>query len=237
MWKKMMMRILFRSVLFLSILFRAQVIFLEAQEVPASRSIDESLWQELKAEHPYDIAPPEPEGAFDRLWKRFTSWLWSLWSSETTGDVIEFLLYVLALIVFIYVAIKLAKVEVSTVFKPAQKNASLEVSEEKLDEIDFEAAIAQAKSDQNWRFLIRLLYLQALKVLWEREVVSVKKGKTNQEYLYELSNRPGAKPFEKLCRLFDYTWYGHFEANEVHAEHAEQYATELTRLKGGQDAD
>lgn len=220
-----------RKLFFILFFITASLPFVDGQEVPAYRQFDEEKIKELRTSFPYEVAEPAPEGAFQRFWQRMVSWFWSIFGNENTGSALRILFRLLLLAAFVFFIIKLTGTEISSIFKPSKPAVHLEVGEEQLGEIDFDAAIAQARQSQDWRLTVRLIYLKSLKFLWEREIISVKKGKTNREYLYELSGKDLASDFERLSFLFDYTWYGHFDATEVHAQKAEDYCSKIT--KGG----
>ena len=62
----------------------------------------------------------------------------------------------------------------------------------------------------------------------DRELILIKKGKTNHDYLYELQGAFKSN-FSELSIIFDYTWYGHFEANKELVTKAKEYLAEIQR--------
>ncbi|MFY0594194.1 DUF4129 domain-containing protein [Roseivirga sp.] len=184
------------------------------------------------AKFQYQVAKPEPPNAFELFIERAQAWFMRMLTSGTTGTIIE-ILWKLALVVgFIFFIIKIFGVEITTVFKPNKvKNLDYEVSEEQLGLINFEEEIASAIEQKQWRFAIRLTYLNALKLMADSGLLKVKKGKTNRDYLYELSGNPAEADFEKLSFIFDYTWYGHFEANDNIAAQAQEHFSNIVGTK------
>ena len=163
----------------------------------------------------YELPTPETEGPFQRFWRGVQEWFANLIGSGTTAAVFDIFIRVLIVVIFIYFIIKIFGIEVTTVFKPSKaQKLPYQVSEEQLHSIDFETEIADAIKEKQWRFVVRLSYLHALKLLADAEWLTVKKGKTNRDYLYELSGKDVEQDFERLSFIFDYTWYGHFEAND-----------------------
>ena len=55
---------------------------------------------------------------------------------------------------------------------------------------------------------IRLLYLQTLKKLSERQLINWQINKTNTVYSLELGQSGYASLFRNLTRDFEYSWYG-----------------------------
>lgn len=80
--------------------------------------------------------------------------------------------------------------------------------------IHYEKEIRQAEQNQDYRMVIRLLYLQTLKLLAENNLIKYRLEKTNSEYLWQLKDSPYYPDFFRLTREFDYTWYGHFAVSE-----------------------
>ena len=132
----------------------------------------------------YELPTPETEGPFQRFWRGVQEWFANLIGSGTTAAVFDIFIRVLIVVIFIYFIIKIFGIEVTTVFKPSKaQKLPYQVSEEQLHSIDFETEIADAIKEKQWRFVVRLSYLHALKLLADAEWLTVKKGKTNRDYL------------------------------------------------------
>ncbi|GEM_PF-585590 len=176
----------------------------------------------------YELPTPETEGPFQRFWRGVQEWFANLIGSGTTAAVFDIFIRVLIVVIFIYLIIKIFGIEVTTVFKPSKaQKLPYQVSEEQLHSIDFETEIADAIKEKQWRFVVRLSYLHALKLLADAEWLTVKKGKTNRDYLYELSGKDVEQDFERLSFIFDYTWYGHFEANDGIVAEAQEHLSKI----------
>ncbi|MEQ9263091.1 MAG: DUF4129 domain-containing protein [Owenweeksia sp.] len=190
---------------------------LSAQQA-AYRRFSEDKIDELRKSGDYDYQRPVYEG--ESLWERFISiireWLSELFGSGPTSSQIEVTFYLIALAILIWVIVKLLGIEVQGAFrKPLPKPAiAYQVNEENLDQIDFKEEISQALNARQWRVVIRLQYLFALKMLAGKGLITVVSGKTNHDYLYELEEESISQPFSRLSTLFEYTWYGEFEVTE-----------------------
>lgn len=200
-------------------------IFFEAFDLAAQQGFDSSQLERLRSDPKlqYDIEPQVADGSLERLWQRFLSFIDSLLGG-TVGNILFRLLLAAAVVYFL---IRLVGVELTAVFKPEKSTRHYPISEENLETADLEEELEKAKQLKDWRLVVRLIYLKALKLMWESEMVSLRKGKTNREYLYELEGKAIASPFESLSFLFDYTWYGHFEATETMSRKAENYFEEM----------
>ena len=90
------------------------------------------------------------------------------------------------------------------------------VIEENIHEMDFEALIAEASDQHQYRRAIRLTYLYALKKLSDSRLISWEAGKTNHDYISELNDDSIKPGFGILSYYFKYAWYGEFEVGEHH---------------------
>lgn len=75
---------------------------------------------------------------------------------------------------------------------------------------DYSKLIEQAVRQQNYRLAVRYHYLQTLQKLAAKGAITFASDKTNQEYLYELSDKKYKKEFASLTLNYDYAWYGEF---------------------------
>ena len=93
-----------------------------------------------------------------------------------------------------------------------------EQKEEELSEnifdINFDKEIQKAIDVRNYRMAVRLMYLQTLKQLSLRNLIAYTPGKTNSDYLFQLSGTSYYKNFFRVTRDFDYVWYGHFSLSD-----------------------
>lgn len=121
----------------------------------------------------------------------------------------DWLLYILAASAIIAIIVSFMKTGFFGVM--AGKNAHiLSYTEEKenIHEIDFPSLIAHALENNEYRYAVRLQYLQLLKNLTLKGIIIWKPEKTNREYLRELYNKPVYNSFLRINRIFEYVWYG-----------------------------
>ncbi len=183
------------------------------------RECDQKIVKRLRADDDLDYR--QPPTVAESLWDRFIQWL-----SELLGAVIQgametdwgkVLLYTLGLIVLIVVIMMVLKVDAFRVFiSSSDQGASASAGlHENIHEMDFEELLREAVARNDYRTAIRLLFLFALKILSDRHLVEWKPGKTNQDYLGELSVVELKKGFNELSFYFEYAWYGEFPVNET----------------------
>lgn len=80
---------------------------------------------------------------------------------------------------------------------------------EELKEIgEYDLLISEAEKNNRWNEASRFLFLQTLKNLADRGLVTFSIEKTNRDYVSEMSSHAYHDEFEKLTHAFEYTWYG-----------------------------
>ena len=97
--------------------------------------------------------------------------------------------------------------------KPVEEATEEEATED-IFEMNFEKEIQKAIHAGNYRTAVRLLYLRALRDLANHNLITYTHEKTNSDYLLQLAGTSYYKPFFRLTRSFDYSWYGQFEISQ-----------------------
>ncbi|HVE61934.1 MAG TPA: hypothetical protein VNA26_08945 [Chitinophagaceae bacterium] len=94
------------------------------------------------------------------------------------------------------------------------KSKNEDVTSENIFSINYDEEMHKAISTANYRSAIRLMYLQLLKNLSERQIIHYKQEKTNNDYVMQLYNTRYYKTFFQLTRNFEYAWYGQFQIKQ-----------------------
>jgi hypothetical protein len=134
-----------------------------------------------------------------------------------TGTVLgRIILYVLCAALIIFFIIRFLNVDIKEAFyRTTQTKAKkLSADDENIHEISFEERINEAYAKKDFRECVRLTFLYTLKKLADRQVISWKPGKTNDEYSRELNQHVARQSWQELRLYFDYAWYGHFDIDE-----------------------
>jgi hypothetical protein len=146
-------------------------------------------------------------------WDRFWQWFWNKYNEmigteagKTTVQIIYWLLGVAAVTFFVLKVIKMNRMNL---FKSSsQSNTPYTIQDENIYTISFDEAIQQALQSGNYRLAIRLLYLQNLKMLADKNLIIWQPNKTDTDYLREI-DKPGLKQsFKNITDIFEYAWYG-----------------------------
>ncbi|SHM96669.1 DUF4129 domain-containing protein [Chitinophaga sp. CF418] len=90
---------------------------------------------------------------------------------------------------------------------------TVKLTEEELDVETYHQQIEQAISSGTFRVAVRLLYLQTLRVLVDKGILTYSREKTNAAYLRSLVSTPWYKTFATLTLDYEYIWYGEMPVN------------------------
>ncbi len=95
--------------------------------------------------------------------------------------------------------------------KKKQEILTNDVAEIDIIETDLKSILQEAIQNGEYRQATRLLYLQTLKELNERNIILYAHEKTNWEYVRNLQNTTYGTDFRNLTTYYEYIWYGNFE--------------------------
>lgn len=166
---------------------------LSAEDVAALKN-SEDYWY-ANTEPPKKEEPRQTETVFNQDWLQ--SLLWIIILCSFIGIVIWYL----------------ASSNVALFRKESKKIQSEEEASEIPDDIfsiAYEREIARAVAAGNFRLAVRLWYLQTLKELSGRSLITYRPEKPDGDYLASLYGSRYYRDFFRLTRAFEYTWYGQF---------------------------
>lgn len=183
------------------------------------RSIDRETLESITSESvfEYNEVPRNP----DTLWSRIQRWLFQtisyLMDNRWTSVVIKFIFFAVFGIVLIAVINQILGGNLGTAFsgkKPGER-VSLNITEEKLQGLDYDELLRSALSQNKYDEAVRILYLKALKELTNAGMITWKADKTNSDYKSELVGNPAQAPFNQLTYYYEYVEYGDFKIDEA----------------------
>lgn len=183
------------------------------------RKFDESTLSTYRADRDFQYRVEQRkdgETCLDRL-LQYLIYYFIRSMSFLTGTVPgKIIFYGLCLAIIIFAVTRLFNIDVKEMFFNARKTkaASIAIFEEDIHEISFEERIEDAYQKKQYRECVRLTFLFSLKKLSDQNLIAWKAGKTNDDYLRELSQHPSSGALQELRLYFDYSWYGHFEVDE-----------------------
>lgn len=138
-----------------------------------------------------------------------------------------FILAVLLVIYFIY------KKRPELFMREKKLLLPYEVEEENIYRIDFEKDLTAALTAGDFRSSIRILYLQTLRLIADKQWIDWKIYKTPTEYIYELKRAELKTPFRDFTNRFLQVRYGNFKATRELFDSMCSLCDELK--KGGED--
>ncbi len=80
---------------------------------------------------------------------------------------------------------------------------------------DSDSLLQKYMREKNYRFAVRVLYLQLLKKLNEKEMIVFQPQFTNMHYLQQLYGSALYSSFFTVTRHYEYIWYGEFAVTET----------------------
>jgi Domain of unknown function (DUF4129) len=194
------------------------------------RIVDEGTLHDLKTDPAlqYKESPTIAES----LWDRFRLWLGQLiqaiFQNAVTTDWGRVFMYIVGIILLIVLIMMLLKVNAFRVFYSGQgaNTFSYTALDENIHEMDFEKLIQEATGKNDYRLGIRLIFLYALKMLSDKNLIHWDQGKTNHDYLNELYSSDIKAGFNELNSYFEHAWYGNFRINPETFSRVEQIFSE-----------
>ncbi|MCA6074361.1 DUF4129 domain-containing protein [Fulvivirga sedimenti] len=184
------------------------------------RQIDSEKIHDFQTDSDFDYAAANIPGK--SLWEMFKDALrrffQKLFSIEVGRvNIVNIILYTICILAASYAIYKLIQMRSQKAFvTDKEKGLDYSVHEENIHILDFESLISEAASQGQYRRGIRLIYLHALKKLSDAQKIDWQPGKTNHDYLAELSDEKLQPGFGDLSYFFDYAWYGEFDVEEKH---------------------
>jgi len=131
-------------------------------------------------------------------------------------DISKLWLYIVIAIFVIILAWYIMENDLFLFRKKAASNTTATEAEMEEDplSVPFPEAIREAVRNNNYRLAVRLHYLQLLKVLSEKGIISYQPDKTNFDYLLQVRPTAYYNDFFSATRTYEYSWYGLFPINE-----------------------
>lgn len=164
----------------------------------------------------YDRIIEPPKSVWDRFWEWFWQKIAQTIGSKQGGRIFNTVLILLAAAILTFFIIKLTGMQNAGLFGKKNTGNALDYSihDENIHTIDFDAAIHEAVEKRNFRFAVRLLYLQTLKYLTDQKLINWQLNKTNITYVQELNGTAYQQSFTDLTFQFENNWYGDLPIEE-----------------------
>jgi len=153
------------------------------------------------------------------FWAIFWYWvnkiIGAIFSNEGPAPYIR---YTIMFLVLAFVVYKIVGGGFSGLFSRNKKIKGMngfEYAEEDIYQQDLDEKLNQSIKNKNYREAIRYYYIKLLKELDINRLIKWEAGKTNRDYKKELKSNPIIDNFVSLSGIYEYSWYGQFEVDEI----------------------
>ncbi len=144
-----------------------------------------------------------------------------------SSGILKITLWALAVFFILFIIYRLFLTE--GVFKKESISAKTELPETEeafiSGDTDFDSLINQAIQNNNYRQAVRYQYLKILYRLADRNFIELSPGKTNYQYVREISNTNFQNDFASLTLSYEYVWYGEFNIDKYNYQKLERNFT------------
>lgn len=146
-------------------------------------------------------------------------------ASNYTINLLRFVgILIIAIILFVLIRYLMSK---DGNFLFAKKNRTINITsqdiEENIHEINFPESIRKFENEKNYRSAIRYHFLFSLKKMADKNLINWNLEKTNRDYLKELKNENMREDFRRIIYIYDYIWYGEFDAQDSDYQNYKSY--------------
>jgi len=182
------------------------------------RSFDPHTVEDLKEDPALQYK--ETPTIAESLWDRFLLWLnqliQAIFENAVTTDWGRVFMYILGIVILVVLIMMFLKVNAFKVFYSGQGANTFNYTalDENIHEMDFEKLIQEATGRNDYRLGVRLVFLFALKMLSDKNLIHWSQGKTNHDYISELKMNDAKDGFNELNFYFEYAWYGNFRITQ-----------------------
>ena len=196
------------------------------------RSFDQEQIDHYKNSCNYYRLRTPPKGA----WERFKEWIGEMLKKllknvpeqAVSGFIevaIKVLLWVLGIFAITMIFITLFKRGVYSFMQKADKQIDInyEDLEARVPETNWQDLVDKEIEAKRYNLALRLLFLQSIQLLNEKQLIKWAKNKTNYDYSRELRQHQVDLSFSNLVQYYNYGWFGEFklqeaEFNSIHTE-------------------
>jgi hypothetical protein len=104
-----------------------------------------------------------------------------------------------------------------------------DVDEISIENLSYTDEYNRAYQNQNYKPAIRFLLLHTIKFLDEEGIIKYIPGKTLYEYQYEIKNQDIRSKFAEICYVYEYVWFGNFDATKSMCDLVNDKMIQLTK--------
>jgi hypothetical protein len=200
----------------------------KAQNSVKSNGIDQKKWEKIAEKYDYskEMETQVPKEKSEKKLEKTTN---SKLSPEFIA-IIKYSLFGIVILLLVFIGYKLIANEKFFNNKKLEKPKvyTLENLEENLNEADIDLFLQDALAHKDFRLSVRLMYLNVIKALAQKELIIWKRDKTNGDYLQEMNKHKLYKDFRKCTLVYEYVWFN--ELNDFNREQHERIKPAFEQL-------
>jgi hypothetical protein len=189
----------------------------EEADTTTLRTVSDKKWQDFKNDKSFIYKHSKEKKKKDKPKElpRTPNWLKAIFGFLTSGFMKALL--VLLLVSFVgYIIYSLIK---NNDFKTRKKKQGIPINDiapvENVIDTNWDTLLQKALANNDYNEATRVLYLQTLQLLHQKNYIIYSSEKTNWDYINAITNSSLKQPFTLLTRYFDYICYGKFTINET----------------------
>lgn len=200
----------------------------------------EEKLQKFREDPAFDYAEGIEEESWWTRFKRYVTLQWEkvldrlfggLQASAFWAKFFQLLPYIILMISISLIFYLLIRLNPATsVLSPSRKaQLSLREEEDIIRSGNIKELIDRAVKEGNYRLAVRFHFLHLLQQLTEKGIIVYNSSKTDEDYLHEI-HEDYKGLFKKLSRIYDFSWYGHFEPDKEMYQKIEQAFRDLETI-------
>ncbi|MGN6617212.1 MAG: hypothetical protein ACTHJ5_08530 [Ilyomonas sp.] len=138
-------------------------------------------------------------------------------ASLITSPWIQLLIWMIIIGVFVYALVYFLltnKISLFTTGNISVSSPGHNDGEDDIFHLPYNELLQQAAKEKNYRQAVRILYLQTLKMMSEKNIIKFQPDYTNLHYLSQLNKTNYFNEFLNITHHYEYAWYGKFFVSE-----------------------
>ena len=188
---------------------------------------DDVTYKKFKTDKKYDYYHAKLEG--EPLINRLRQWLYEHVNLDLTETQTKAIFWIFVVIAVVSIVLILYFFKPSLFYVNKKKKISFSIDNENIHELDFDYLIKDALYNKQYTNAIRWCYLQMLKILHEKDLISYQAQKTVIEYVYEIKQSGLKSSFKEASQQFLYYRYGNFEASFENWEYFSSLSVKIVK--------
>ncbi|MBK7762478.1 MAG: hypothetical protein IPI46_03790 [Bacteroidetes bacterium] len=185
----------------------------EESDTSVLRRIDETEWEKIKQDKAFIYEHNKLKKKKEKQVELPQFNIISFFTSGIFKAILFILVGILVLVIFYHLVLKNENLFGKQKLK---KTTPENLDYEEIETFtEWDKALQMALAENNYRVAVRILFLQTLQQLDDKNYIRFEKEKTNWHYVTQLKGTAYEANFSMLTSYFDYVWYGEFKIDHA----------------------